>query len=124
MAVDIGKAGRRRAQTESPGEERGHLTASHSLVGTETVIGGRVASPGHARRRQLLDVRLMNRAVVVGERPDRPVVASKPIRPESQGVEVDLVVDRRFVPAVVHVEPEAVDIEMPFVGPTKGDSVP
>src|SRR5690606_33206368 len=87
--------------------------------GTEPVVGGRVAPPGDTADTQSLDIGLMDGVVVIDERAfggGGRVVASDPAGTEGKRVEMDLVVANRGVTAVVDVEPEAVDVEVPFVG--------
>ncbi len=70
MTVVVGEVDQRAGELqvrEGPVQERRHLTPGHDLVGTEAVVGGRVAPAGHPRGRQPLDVRLEHRGVVVGE---------------------------------------------------------
>jgi hypothetical protein len=50
-----------------PHQERRHLAPGHEVVGTEAVVGRRVAPPGDPGGGELLDVGLEHRAVVVGE---------------------------------------------------------
>ena len=67
MLVRQGDELRHRRQVEGPHEECRHLRTGDVAVGAELVIERRVASLGHTRSAQLVDVRLEDPAIVIRE---------------------------------------------------------
>lgn len=85
-------------------EEGRHLTPCHEIIGTEPIVGRRVATPGHTSRRKAIDITLEHVTVVIDELvpaavvgvPERPHKERRHLTTGHVVVGAEPVVDRRI----------------------------